>query len=152
MDISKLRVRVKNKAPKRLGRGTGSGTGKTSGRGNKGAGSRSGKTLPYFGFNGGNVPYIRKLPKRGFTNSFKIEYQIVNLIDIEERLKSESQINPQALEKCGLIKDALRPVKVLGVSGKSFTVKATFEADKFSASALKLIESAGGKAQPRGKA
>jgi len=153
MDISKIKVRVKNKTPKRLGRGTGSGTGKTAGRGNKGAGSRSGKVLPYAGFNGGNVPYIRKLPKRGFNNPFKVNYQVVNLQDIEAIFNGVTVIDPVALEEKNLIKDQDKPVKILArVGSKAFSLKATLTADKFSLSAVKAIEGAGGKTQLRVKA
>ena len=77
-------LKVKNKKSKRVGRGPGSGRGMTSGRGDKGAGQRSGKTLPYAGFNGGNVPYFRKIPKRGFTSCNRKEYQIV--ISVEDKI------------------------------------------------------------------
>ena len=146
MDISKIKVRFGRKSPKRLGRGTGSGTGKTSGRGNKGGGSRSGKVLPYVGFSGGNLPYIRRLPKRGFHNPFAVEYQEVNLRDIQQRLKKESTINAEVLEKAGLIKDANKPVKILASVNEALTIKAVFTADKFSQKALKLIGDAGGTA------
>ena len=153
MDISKIIVKrgAKCKTPKRLGRGSGSGWGKTSGRGNKGAGSRSGKVLPYIGFSGGNIPYARKLPKRGFHSVKPIDYQLVNLGAIEAKLKGVAVISPKVLEEAGFIKDATRRVKILGKIDKSFSLKANFTADKFSAAAVKLIEGAGGKAAPREK-
>jgi large subunit ribosomal protein L15 len=149
MDISGIKVKTRAQTPKRLGRGSGSGWGKTSGRGNKGAGSRSGKTLPYVGFMGGNIPYIRKLPKRGFNASDPVEYQIVNLNAIEVKLKNSDVIDPETLEKAGLIKHAAKPVKILGKINKDFTVKASFRADIFSSGAIKAIEKAGGKTEIR---
>jgi large subunit ribosomal protein L15 len=149
MDISGIKVKTRAKTTKRLGRGSGSGWGKTSGRGNKGGGSRSGKVLPYIGFMGGNIPYARKLPKRGFNSSDPVEYQIVNLSVIETKLKGSTAIDPETLEKAGLIKHAAKPVKILGKINKEFTVKASFKADMFSAGAIKAIEKAGGKAEIR---
>jgi len=149
MDISGIKVKTRVKTPKRLGRGSGSGWGKTSGRGNKGAGSRSGKTLPYVGFMGGNIPYVRKLPKRGFNSADPVVYQIVNLSSIAVKLNSAATIDPEALEKAGLIKHAAKPVKILGKINKDFTLKASFKADIFSAGAIKAIEKAGGKTEVR---
>ena len=149
MDISGIKVKTRRKTPKRLGRGSGSGWGKTSGRGHKGAGSRSGKVTPYVGFMGGNIPYIRKLPKRGFNAFDPKEYQIVNLDRIAAKLKDAATIDPETLEKAGLIKDAARPVKILGKVVKEFAVKASFKADSFSAGAVKAIEKAGGKTEVR---
>jgi len=149
MDISKIKVATKAQTPKRLGRGSGSGWGKTSGRGNKGGGSRSGKVLPYVGFMGGNIPYARKLPKRGFNSQDPVIYQIVNLNSIEIKLKTAATVDPAALEKAGLIKHAAKPVKILGKIHKDFTVKAIFTADVFSAGAIKAIEKAGGKTEVR---
>jgi len=149
MDISRIKVKTKNKTPKRLGRGSGSGWGKTSGRGNKGAGSRSGKVLPYIGFMGGNILYIRKLPKRGFNAADPIVYQIVNLHDIAARLAGETVINPESLKKADLIKNAAKPIKILGKIYKDFTLKAVFTADRFSAGAITVIEKAGGKTETR---
>ena len=149
MDISKIKVKETRKTPKRLGRGSGSGWGKTSGRGNKGAGSRSGKVLPYAGFNGGNVPQIRKFPKRGFNAFDPVDCQIVNLKDIAAKLPKADMVDPESLEKAGLIKNAKKLVKVLGTTGKEFSLKATFKADKFSAGAVKAIEAGGGKVEYR---
>lgn len=147
MDLSKIKVRTKRKTEKRLGRGTGSGWGKTASRGNKGAGSRSGSVWPYVGFNGGNIPYARKMPKRGFNIYSKEIFQIVNLRDIQETIKDTKEIDPQALKAAKLIKDADMPVKILGSVKDKFAVKATFKADKFSEKAKKMIEEAGGVAQ-----
>jgi large subunit ribosomal protein L15 len=145
MDLSKLKPRVKAKTTKRLGRGSGSGWGKTSGRGHKGAGARSGKVLPYIGFAGGNIPYLRKIPKRGFNAPKSKDYQIVNLGDIQERLKDINTIDPKALQDCRLIKDENKPVKILAAVLEKFSLKANFKADSFSAKAKELIEAAGGK-------
>ncbi|MDD5194505.1 MAG: 50S ribosomal protein L15 [Candidatus Omnitrophica bacterium] len=143
MDLSKLTSKL-TKTPKRMGRGTGSGWGKTAGRGNKGAGSRSGKKLPYIGFNGGNIPLIRKLPKRGFNVYKPTEYQIVNLQDIQEHLTGISEIGPKALKEAKLIRSEDKPLKVLATLKGTFSLKARFMADKFSQSAKKAIEGAGG--------
>lgn len=147
MDLSKIKLRTKNKTGKRLGRGSGSGWGKTASRGNKGAGSRSGNVWPYVGFNGGNIPYARKMPKRGFNIYSKEFFQVVNLSDIQEKMKSAKEIDPEALKGAKLIKDANLPVKILGSVKDKFAVKATFKADKFSEKAKKIIEEAGGEAQ-----
>ncbi len=141
------RLKVKNKKSKRVGRGPGSGKGTRSGRGDKGAGQRSGKTLPYAGFNGGNVPYFRKIPKRGFTSPSRKEYQIVNLKDISDRLGSASEVTPEALKAKNLIKDDKKLVKILADGGDKFSLKATVKANKFSAKAKELIEKAGGTAE-----
>ncbi|MDD4183608.1 MAG: 50S ribosomal protein L15, partial [Candidatus Omnitrophica bacterium] len=102
MDLSKITLKTKNKTGKRLGRGTGSGWGKTASRGNKGAGSRSGNVWPYVGFNGGNIPYARKMPKRGFNVYSKEAFQVVNLNDIQERIKDAKEIDPAALKAAKL--------------------------------------------------
>jgi large subunit ribosomal protein L15 len=147
MDLSKITLKTKKKTGKRLGRGSGSGWGKTAGRGNKGAGSRSGNVWPYVGFNGGNVPYARKMPKRGFNIYSKEIFQVVNLSDIQEKIKNTKEIDPQALKSAKLIRDANLPVKILADVKDKFTVKAVFKADKFSGKAKKIIEEAGGEVQ-----
>lgn len=130
------------KNPKRLGRGTGSGTGKTSGRGHKGAGQRSGYSRK-FGHEGGQMPLFRRLPKRGFANIFRREYQVVNVSDLE-RLEA-GEITVQTLKDAGLIKKIKQPVKLLGngETDKAFTIRV----NAFSKSALQKIEAAGGKAE-----
>lgn len=143
MDLSKLTTKL-TKIGKRKGRGTGSGWGKRAGRGDKGAGSRSGKKLPYIGFNGGNIPFIRKMPKRGFNMYKQEEYQVVNLKDIQEKLKSASVIDPKALKDAKLLRNDTKPLKILANLTDAFSLKATFKADKFSQSAKKAIENAGG--------
>jgi len=146
MDLSNIGVTTRNKKPRRLGRGTGTGRGKTSGRGHKGAGQRKGKKLPYIGFRGGNLPYLRVIPKRGFSPPRRKDYQIVNLGDIQNKIKDAGEINPNILKEKNIIKDADRPVKILAdIDTKgAFTLKALFKADKFSSRAKELIEAAGG--------
>ena len=135
--LKPIKGSVKNK--KRVGRGHGSGSGKSAGRGNKGAGQRSGfKRRPWF--EGGQMSLARRLPKRGFTNIFKSEYQIVNVsslnkIDIE-------LITAENLKEKGLIKSISLPVKILG-SGE-IEKKVIVEANAFSKSAKKKIEKSGG--------
>ena len=126
---------------KRVGRGHGSGLGKSAGRGDKGAGQRSGfKSRPWF--EGGQMPLARRLPRRGFTNLFKKEFQIVNL-DAIDALGLDT-INPQVLAKHGLVRSALKPVKILG-DGK-LKSKLSVTATAFSNSAKEKIEEAGGTA------
>ena len=128
---------------KRVGRGHGSGHGKTSGRGQKGQKARSGwkgGTRP--GFEGGQTPLYMRFPKRGFSNApFKKEYAIVNVKDLEERFEDGAVITPEVLREVGLVKKKL-PVKILGDG--ELTKKLTVKAHKFSASAKAKIEAAGG--------
>jgi len=128
------------KVRKRIGRGIGSGMGKTSTRGHKGQGSRSGSSLMR-GFEGGQMPLHRRLPKRGFTNIFKTEYEVVNL----ERLASlnETEITPDVLRKAGVVSGKNSLVKVLGQGEVAKAI--TVSAHKFSKSAQEKIEKAGGK-------
>ena len=129
---------VKNK--KRKGRGHGSGLGKTSGRGHKGAGQRSGnKKRPWF--EGGQMPLARRLPRRGFNNIFKQEFQIVNICDIL-KIENVSKVDPVLLKDNGLIRSALKPVKILGKG--DIEVKISITASSFSETAKNKIESAGG--------
>ncbi|MCM8773858.1 MAG: 50S ribosomal protein L15 [Candidatus Omnitrophica bacterium] len=144
MDLSKVDFSLAHKRRKRVGRGPGSGHGKTSGRGHKGTGQRKGRKY-YVGFWGGNVPYLRKIPKRGFNSPRAIDYQVVNLKDIEERLKGRKYITPVELEEVRLIRDKDKPVKILGEINGKLTWQATFKANKFSASAKRIIEESGGK-------
>ena len=126
---------------KRVGRGHGSGLGKSAGRGDKGAGQRSGfKSRPWF--EGGQMPLARRLPRRGFTNLFKKEFQIVNL-DAIDALGLDT-INPQVLAKHGLVRSALKPVKILGDG--EIKSKLDVTATAFSNSAKEKIEKAGGTA------
>ena len=130
---------IKNR--KRVGRGHGSGLGKSAGRGDKGAGHRSGfKRRPWF--EGGQMSLARRLPKRGFTNLFKKEFQVVNLDAIDTL--GLVTINPQVLAKHGLVRSALKPIKILG-DGELKT-KLNVTATAFSNSAKEKIEKAGGTA------
>ena len=140
MNLSNVRAPKKaNEGKKRVGRGMGSGMGKTSTRGHKGQRSRSGSRMMR-GFEGGQMPLHRRMPKRGFTNIFRKEYSIVNL----ERLASlgETTITPDSLRKAGVIRSKL-PVKVLGDG--EISVAVTVHAHKFSKSAQEKITKAGGK-------
>lgn len=143
MNLSNLRApRKANENKKRVGRGMGSGMGKTSTRGHKGQGSRSGSSLMR-GFEGGQMPLHRRLPKRGFTNIFKTEYEVVNL----ERLAGlgETEITPEVMRKAGVVRTKNSLVKVLGSGELSSAL--TVHAHKFSKSAQEKIEKAGGKVQ-----
>jgi len=131
---------VKNK--KRIGRGHGSGLGKTSGRGHKGAGQRSGNKRRAW-FEGGQMPLARRLPRRGFTNIFKEEIQIVNISDLI-RIEKNSEIDPVVLQENGLIRSSLKPVKILGEG--DIDKKLNVTASSFSESAKNKIEKAGGTA------
>jgi len=128
---------------KRVGRGHGSGCGKTSGRGQKGQTARSGwkgGTRP--GFEGGQTPLYMRFPKRGFSNApFKKEYAIVNVKDLNDRFEDGATITPEVLREVGLVKKNL-PVKILGDG--EITKKLTVKAHKFSSSAKEKIEAAGG--------
>lgn len=130
------------KKRKRVGRGHGSGHGKTAGRGTKGQNSRSGGGVsPYF--EGGQLPLVRRLPfKRGFSNIFRTNYQEVNIDQLEDRFEAGAEITPEALAAAGLVRDANEPVVILGRGelGTAFTVKA----HRFSKSAREKIEAAGG--------
>jgi len=132
-----------NKKRKRVGRGDGSGHGKTSGRGHKGQGARSGgNTKP--GFEGGQMPLQRRLPKRGFRNPFKIKVSVVNLEQLEA-FPSGSEVTPELLTQRGLVRGNNPRVKVLGngALSKSLTVKA----HGFSGKAKEKIEACGGKVE-----
>jgi large subunit ribosomal protein L15 len=140
MNLSNIRAPKKSSEKrKRVGRGMGSGMGKTSTRGHKGQRSRSGSRM-LRGFEGGQMPLHRRLPKRGFTNIFRKEYSIVNLDQLVTL--GESTINPDVLRKAGLIKSKL-PVKILGEGEVSTAL--TVHAHKFSKSAQEKITKAGGK-------
>jgi large subunit ribosomal protein L15 len=131
------------KAPKRLGRGIGSGLGKTSGKGHKGAKARSGGGKRP-GFEGGQMPLTRRLPKRGFTNIFGKEYAIVNVSALN-CFEDGTVITNEALIEAGLIKKELDGVKVLG--GGELTKKLTVNVDKVTESAKQKIEAIGGKVE-----
>jgi large subunit ribosomal protein L15 len=144
MDISNLKPKKGSKhARKRVGRGPGSGHGKTAGRGEKGQKSRSGFSRQ-LGFEGGQMPLHRRLPKRGFTNIFKRERAVVNVSELE-RFDDGMTVDEAALRKAGLVKGQADGIKILG-DGK-LTKKLNVQATKFSASARKQIEAAGGSCQ-----
>ena len=126
---------------KRVGRGPGSGLGKTAGKGEKGQKSRSGyASRP--GFEGGQMPLVRRVPKRGFTNNFKTQYAVVNVGALATLgTEAGSELNPEMLAENGLVRAGL-PVKVLGVGEVSGAI--TVSAHKFSKSARAKIEAAGG--------
>ncbi|MCF7908810.1 MAG: 50S ribosomal protein L15 [Candidatus Omnitrophica bacterium] len=147
MNLSNLKPKTKKKKPRRVGRGTGSGLGKTSGRGHKGAGQRKGKKLPYAGFCGGNLPIARTLPKRGFTSVRPKIYQLVSLGDIQNKISIKDEITPEIFKKFNLIKDKDKPVKVLANLDGEFKKKVVVKADAFSAKAKEIIESQGGTAE-----
>ncbi len=130
-------------APKRLGRGIGSGLGKTSGKGHKGAKARSGGGKRP-GFEGGQMPLVRRVPKRGFTNIFGKEYTTVN-VERLEIFEDGAVVTVESLMSAGIIKKTLDGVKILG--GGELTKKLTVKADKFTESAKEKIEALGGKAE-----
>jgi large subunit ribosomal protein L15 len=134
--------------PKRIGRGQGSGRGGTSTRGENGAGSRSG-TRYYPWFEGGQMPLVRRIPKRGFHSPFRVEYQIVNVQTLE-KLAADGKlpngiISPEVLLKLGVVKKATVPVKILG--NGDLKTKLSITANAFSKSATEKIEKAGGTTQ-----
>ena len=131
-------------AKKRVGRGQGSGNGKTAGRGHKGAKSRSGFTHKR-GFEGGQMPLHRRIPKRGFHNPFRTEYSVVNLDTIVEVFDAGSEVTPELLQERGLIGGSRKKVKVLGRG--DVTKKLTVRAHKFSGTAQEKITAAGGTAE-----
>ena len=132
------------KTSKRLGRGTGSGLGKTSGKGHKGQNARSGGGVRP-GFEGGQLPLFRRLPKRGFSNAmFKVEYATINVSDLE-KFEDGAVVTPELLKEMGILKKQLAGVKVLG--NGNLTKKLTVKASKFSKSAVEKIEAIGGKAE-----
>ncbi len=129
-----------NKAPKRKGRGQGSGLGKTAGRGHKGQRSRSGGGVR-LGFEGGQMPLTRRVPKRGFTNPFRVPNQVVNLRDLDKVAGEE--VTPATLMEAGLVGAANRPVKILakGEAARAYVVKGCTA----SRTATEKIEQAGGR-------
>jgi large subunit ribosomal protein L15 len=129
---------------KRVGRGPGSGNGKTAGRGNKGAQSRSGFHYKR-GFEGGQMPLHRRLPKRGFTNIFRTEYEVVNLDQLEARFETGAAVTPESLRETGLVSNRRALIKVLGRG--DITKALTVHAHKFSGSAAEKLAAAGGKAE-----
>jgi len=144
MELGNLKPRKGARhAKKRVGRGPGSGHGKTAGRGEKGQKSRTGFSRMR-GFEGGQMPLHRRLPKRGFTNIFKKENAVVNVSDLE-RFANGATVDENALRGAGLVKGRRDGIKILG-NGK-LTKKLTVHATKFSDAARKQIEAAGGNCQ-----
>lgn len=144
MELGKLKPKKGSRhAKKRVGRGPGSGHGKTAGRGEKGQKSRSGYSSK-LGFEGGQMPLHRRLPKRGFTNIFKEEFAILNLADLD-RFEAGSTVDDAKFREAGLVKGAAKKIKVLG--NGEITKKLTVHADKFSKTAREKIEAAGGTCQ-----
>lgn len=132
-----------SRAPKRKGRGTATGQGKTAGRGMNGQNSRSGGgTRP--GFEGGQMPLYRRIPKRGFTNIWRKEYAVLNVDDLN-RFDEGTEVTPQLLLERGVIKKVRDGVKILGDG--TIEKKLTVKASKFSKTAVEKIETAGGKAE-----
>ena len=130
-------------ATKRIGRGIGSGTGKTSGKGHKGQNARSGGGVRP-GFEGGQMPIYRRLPKRGFTNIFAKQYVTINVSDLE-RFEDGTEVTQELLKETGVVSKTLDGIKVLGRG--ELTKKLTVKVAKFTTSAAEKIEKAGGKAE-----
>ena len=142
MSLSNLRPpKGMKQAKKRIGRGQGSGNGKTAGRGHKGAKSRSGFKFKR-GFEGGQMPLHRRVPKRGFHNPFRIEYDVVNLDTLGQKFDAGTVVTPDLLREAGLVPGRAQRIKVLarGEVGKKLTV----HAHKFSGKAAEKIAAAGG--------
>jgi len=142
MELCSLRPAPGAKRPrKRVGRGPGSGTGKTCGRGHKGQKSRTGYSRRY-GFEGGQMPLVRRIPKRGFTNIFREENQVVNLRDLDRVFADGDTVSVKEMADKGLVRRTGGPVKVLGAG--ELAKKLTVQANKFSKAAQAGIEGAGG--------
>ena len=145
MDLSNLKPAEGSKhSKKRVGRGHGTGQGVQAGRGHKGAQSRSGYSFKR-GFEGGQMPLHRRIPKRGFHNLFRVEYAVVNLDTLSERFEAGATVTPELLVERGLISNARRPVKVLARG--DISKKLTIQAHKFSGKAAEKIAAAGGAAE-----
>ena len=145
MGLNNLRPPAGMKHPKkRIGRGQGSGNGKTAGRGHKGAKSRSGFHYKR-GFEGGQMPLHRRVPKRGFHNPFRVEYEVVNLDMLDAKFAAGTVITPELLREEGLVAGGKAPVKILarGEIKKKLTVRA----HKFSGKAAEKLAAAGGNAE-----
>lgn len=145
MDLSNLKPSQGSKqTKKRVGRGHGSGAGTQAGRGHKGAKSRSGFKFKR-GFEGGQMPLHRRIPKRGFHNEFRREYAVVNLDTLAERFDAGTVITPELLRESGLVHGAKAPIKVLARG--DIAKKLTVHAHKFSDKAAEKIAAAGGAAE-----
>ena len=145
MSLDKLKPADRSKfKKKRVGRGPGSGLGKTAGRGHKGAQSRSGYHFKR-GFEGGQMPLHRRVPKRGFTNIFRTEYDVVNLDQLESRFDQGADVTPETMRAAGLVSSKTSLVKVLGRG--DVTKALNVQAHKFSGKAAEKLAAAGGKAE-----
>ncbi len=145
MKLENLVATPELKASKRVGRGPGSGFGKTAGRGEKGQKARSGVSIKPW-FQGGQSPLYRRIPKRGFNNArYRIEFATINLSDLNEFFKDGDVVTPEILKERGIIKKQLSGVKVLG--NGELKKKLNIKANRFSSAAVTKIESAGGKAE-----
>ncbi len=145
MDLSNLKPPKGAKhSKKRIGRGQGSGQGKTAGRGHKGAKSRSGLKFKR-GFEGGQMPLHRRVPKRGFHNHFRVAYEVVNLDLLAAKFDAGTVVTPELLREHGLVPRGTAPIKILarGDVGKALTVRA----HKFSGKASEKLKAAGGTAE-----
>ena len=141
MEMHNLGPAVKGKERNRVGRGIGSGNGKTAGKGHKGQKARTGGKIRR-GFEGGQTPLYRRIPKRGFNNIFSIEYATVNVSDLE-RFENGTVVNMELLLNEGIVRKPLAGLKVL--ANGTLTKKLTVEAKKFSTAAKEKIEAVGGK-------
>ena len=145
MKLHELNSLPEAKRIKRVGRGPGSGLGKTSGRGEKGQKSRSGVSIKPW-FQGGQSPLYRRIPKRGFNNKrFATRYAVINLSDLNKLFKDGDVVSPEILKEKGIIKKQLDGIKVLG--NGDLKVKLTIKANQFSSTAVTKIENAGGTAE-----
>ncbi len=145
MSLDKLKPADRSKfKKKRVGRGPGSGLGKTAGRGHKGAQSRSGYSFKR-GFEGGQMPLHRRVPKRGFNNIFRTEYDVVNLDQLESRFDKGAEVTPATLRAVGLVSSKTSLVKILGRG--ELTKALNVQAHKFSGKAAEKLAAAGGKAE-----
>ena len=145
MKLNELAKAPEAKTRKRVGRGPGSGMGKTSTRGQKGQKSRSGVSIHAW-FQGGQTPLYRRVPKRGFNNArFRVEFATINLSDLNTFFKDGDEVTPELLREKGIVKKQLCGIKVLG--NGELDRKLTVKAHRFSSSAVTKIESAGGKAE-----
>lgn len=145
MELNNLKIKEGSRhLPKRVGLGIGSGMGKTSTRGQKGQGARQGRKVPV-GFEGGNLPLYRRVPKHGFVSPNRVSYAIINLADLDACFDDGAEINPTTLVFAGLIANLNQPIKVLG-NGK-VTKKLSVSAQAFSKKSKETIEAAGGKCE-----
>lgn len=145
MKLNNLPKSKETKSIKRVGRGPGSGMGKTATRGENGQKSRSGASIPAW-FQGGQSPLYRRIPKRGFNNkNFRVEYATLNLSDLNKFFKDGDTVTPEILKERGIIKKSLAGIKIL--ANGSLDKKLTIKAHRYSSKAVSKIEASGGKAE-----